>query len=84
MLVVMSMELKYDKEGNRRERIEFIHYYAGWVKSVSNEVWSRQQAELIDSFMLNAKNFQMTPERYLEMVDRRRIKRRGSYYAPEI
>lgn len=73
------MELKFDKEKSRKERIEFIHYYAEWVKSVSNEVWSRQQAELIDSFMLNAKNFQMTAEKYLEMVARRnKVRQRKS------
>lgn len=68
------MELKYDKGKNQMERLEFLHYYARWVKSVSNEVWSRQQAELIDSFILNAKNFEMTTEKYLEMVAQRRIK----------
>ncbi|MCD6456684.1 MAG: hypothetical protein J7K81_07865 [Methanophagales archaeon] len=64
----IAMELKFDKEGNRKERREFIHYYAEWVKRVPNEVWSKQQAELIDSFMANATNFKMTPEKYLEMV----------------
>jgi len=62
------MELKFDKEGNRKERREFIHYYAEWVKRVPNEVWSKHQAELIDSFMVNAANFKMTPEKYLKMV----------------
>ena len=45
------MELKFDKKENQKERVEFIHYYAKWVNSVPNEVWSKQQAELIDSFM---------------------------------
>ncbi len=61
------MELKFGKVGNKKERLEFIHYYAEWVKSVPNEVWSRQQAELIDNFMVNATNFKMRPEKYLEM-----------------
>ena len=64
------MELKFDKVGNRKERLEFIHYYAEWVKRVPNEVWSKHQAELIDSFMANAANFKMTPEKYLEMVNK--------------
>ncbi|KAF5417443.1 MAG: hypothetical protein C5S38_01755 [Candidatus Methanophagaceae archaeon] len=68
------MELKFDKGKNQKERLEFIHYYAKWVKSVPNEVWSRQQAELIDSFMVNANYFKMTPVKYLEMAIRRRIK----------
>ncbi len=64
------MELKFDKGENFKERLEFIHYYAEWVKRVPNEVWSKQQAELIDSFMVNAINFKMTPEKYLEMVNK--------------
>jgi hypothetical protein len=64
------MELKFDKGKNFKERLEFIHYYADWVKRVPNEVWSKQQAELIDSFMVNAINFKMTPEKYLEMVNK--------------
>jgi len=68
------MELKFDKEKNQKERVEFIHYYAKWVNSVPNEVWSKQQAELIDSFMINAKNFKMTAEAYLKMVAQKRIK----------
>ena len=63
------MELEFDKGKNFKERLEFIHYYAEWVKSVPNEVWSRQQAELIDSFIFNAKNFKLMPEKYLEMVN---------------
>ncbi len=70
------MELEFDKVGNRKERLEFIHYYAEWVKSVPNEVWSRQQAELIDSFMSNAKNFKLMPEKYLEMVNQTKPKER--------
>ncbi len=64
------MELKFDKGENFKERLEFVHYYAEWVKRVPNEVWSKQQAELIDSFMVNAINFKMTPEKYLEMVNK--------------
>ena len=65
------MELKFDKAENLEERLKFIHYYSNWVKRVRNEVWSKQQAELINSFMLSAKNFKMSREKYLEMVDRR-------------
>jgi len=62
------MELKFDKKKNLEERLKFIHYYAEWVKKVPNEVWSKQQAELINSFILNAKNFKMSREKYLETV----------------
>ena len=62
------MELKFDKKKNFEERLKFIHFYAEWVKRVPNDVWSRQQAELIDSFVLNARNFKMSREDYLKMV----------------
>ena len=65
------MELKFDKEKNLEEKLKFIHYYAEWVKKVPNEVWSKQQAELLDSFMMNAQNFMMSAKDYLDMVERR-------------
>jgi hypothetical protein len=63
------MELDEHKKKNLEERMQFIHYYAEWVKKVPNEVWSAQQAKLINSFMKNARNFQLSPEAYLEMID---------------
>ncbi|KAA0006495.1 MAG: hypothetical protein FE045_02925 [Thermoplasmata archaeon] len=68
------MELKFDKEKNLKERLEFIHYYAKWVKSVPNEVWSKQQAMLINSFMQNCKNFKMDASTYLKMMEYKRRK----------
>jgi uncharacterized protein YbcC (UPF0753/DUF2309 family) len=59
------------KERRLRERLEFVRFYARWVKSVPNEVWSRQQALLIDSFLESAKNFALSPEAYLRLVSRR-------------
>jgi hypothetical protein len=67
------MELKFDKEKNFEERLQFVRYYAAWVKKVPNEVWSKQQAELINSFMMNACNFKMSREKYLKMVEHKRI-----------
>ena len=40
-------ELKRQKERNFRQRLEFIEFYANWVKSKSNEEWSEQQKRLI-------------------------------------
>jgi len=63
------MELKFDKEKNFQERLWFLHHYSNWVKSVSNEVWSRQQADFIDSLILNGYNYSLSPREYLEIVD---------------
>jgi hypothetical protein len=64
------MELKFDREQNQSERLTFIRRYSEWVKSVPNEVWSRQQASLINSFLISAKNFQLDRQQYLVMKER--------------
>jgi len=54
-----------------RERLEFVRLYARWVRSVPNEVWSRQQALLIESFLESARSFALSPEEYLRLVSYR-------------
>ena len=61
------MELKFDREQNRNERLTFIRRYSEWVKPVPNEVWSKQQATLLNSFLTSSKNFQLDREKYLLM-----------------
>ena len=61
------MELAFDKEKNRQERLSFVRRYAAWVKQVPNDVWSRQQADLIDSFLENAHNYALSRSQYLRM-----------------
>jgi len=65
------MELKFDRKKNQEERREFVRFQAKWVMSVPNEVWSKQQADLIDSFLENARNLTMTPEQYLKVRRKR-------------
>ncbi len=67
---IWFMELKFDKKQNLEERLCFLRFYVKWVKSVPNEVWSKQQAEFIDSLFDNAKNFSLTPEKYLKTIRR--------------
>ena len=62
------MESTFDKEKNLAERLKFLRFYTRWVKSVPNEVWSRQQAEFIDSLFENAKNFSQEPGKYLKSI----------------
>ncbi len=64
-----------DKKKNLLQRLEFVRFYAGWVKSMPNEVWSKQQAMLINSMMENAKNFMLSGEVYLESKEKRKGKR---------
>ena len=41
-------ELEDDKKRNFEERLRFIDLYVEWLKKTPNEVWSKQQKELID------------------------------------
>ncbi len=60
----------FDKKQNLEERLKFVRFYSQWVKSVPNEVWSRQQVEFIDSLFENAKNFQLDAKKYLRSIKR--------------
>lgn len=60
----------FDKKQNLEERLKFVRFYSQWVKSVPNEVWSRQQVEFIDSLFENAKNFQLDAMKYLKSIKR--------------
>ena len=64
------MELKFNREQNRMERLAFIRRYSEWVKSVPNEIWSKQQASLLNSFLTSSKDFQLSRSEYLMMKDR--------------
>ncbi len=55
------------KSKRLEERLDFVRYYARWVNSVQNGVWGEQQARLINSFMENSKNFELSAEDYLKM-----------------
>jgi len=70
MWMQQIMELRFDREQNRMERLTFIRRYSKWVKSVPNEVWSGQQASLINSFLNSSKNFQLDRKEYLAMKSR--------------
>jgi len=39
----------FDKEKNRKERLEFVKFWAEYVKTHSDKEWSEQQKVLIDS-----------------------------------
>ena len=64
------MELKFNREQNRMERLAFIRRYSEWVKSVPNEIWGKQQAALLNSFLTSSKDFQLSRSEYLMMKDR--------------
>jgi hypothetical protein len=70
------MELSFDRKTHREERLAFVRNYAAWVKRTPNIEWSRNQAALIDSFMINARNMPLSSQVYLERVVRHRCEKR--------
>jgi hypothetical protein len=58
------MELDEFRKENNKQRIEWIKMWVEYMKKNSNEVWSRQQADLINSVMRSAN---MNPDNYLEI-----------------
>ena len=61
--------MEYLKPGknNKEERLNFVEYWANYVKTHSDKEWSRQQNILINSIMKNAKNSKLTPKQYLKI-----------------
>jgi hypothetical protein len=61
--------MKYLKPGknNKEDRMNFVEYWAEYVRSHPDKVWSRQQNILINSMMQNAKNVKLTREEYLKI-----------------
>lgn len=61
--------MKWLKPGrdNNEERMNFVEYWANYVKTHSDKEWSRQQNILINSMMKNAKNSKLTPKEYLKI-----------------
>ena len=42
-------ELKDDKKRNAKERLEFVKFWANYIKTHSDEEWSEQQNVIINS-----------------------------------
>ncbi len=42
-------ELEEERKRNKAQRLEFVTWYARWIKRTPNEVWSRQQRKMVDS-----------------------------------
>lgn len=61
--------MKYLKPGkdNKEERMNFVEYWANYVRTHPDREWSRQQNVLINSLMQNAKNSKLTKEEYLRI-----------------
>lgn len=52
---------------NKKARLNFVDYWADFVRENDDKVWSSQQKVLIDSQIKNAKNFKLSRKEYLEI-----------------
>lgn len=46
---------KTDKERNFLERLEFVKFWADYIKTIKDSEWSRQQNLLIDSQIISSR-----------------------------
>lgn len=62
---------KFDREEfiriNDEDRMWFVEYWANYVRTHPDKVWSRQQKILIDSQIKNARHYKLTPKQYLKI-----------------
>lgn len=61
--------MKWLKPGkdNREERMNFVEYWAEYVRTHPSKDWSRQQNILINSALQSARSVKLTPRQYLEI-----------------
>ena len=52
---------------NKKERLNFVKYWAEYVRTHSDRIWSKQQNILINSQIQSAKHTKLTPRQYLKM-----------------
>ena len=60
---------KFLKPGktNAEDRMNFVVYWAEYVRTHPDQEWSRQQKVLIDSQITNARQHPLSPKQYLRI-----------------
>ncbi len=61
---------------NKEDRMNFVEYWADFVRTHSDQAWSRQQNIIINSQMQNARHYPLTPEQYLTIKGEKHLCRR--------
>lgn len=61
------MEKLKPGKNNKENRMNFITYWANYIRNNKDEVWSKQQNVLINSQIQNAKYFKLSREDYLKI-----------------
>ena len=67
MMKKEKFDAKEFRRINNEDRMWFVEYWANYVKTHPDKVWSKQQKILIDSQIKNARHYKLTPKQYLEI-----------------
>lgn len=61
--------MKWLKPGkdNREERMNFVEYWAEYVRTHQSNDWSKQQKVIINSQLQSARGMKLSPRQYLEI-----------------
>ena len=61
--------MKWLKPGknNHEERMNFVEYWAEYVRTHPSKDWSRQQKVIVNSQIQSARSVNFTPRQYLEI-----------------
>ena len=54
-------------KNNKEDRMNFVKFWAEYVRTHPDKDWSRQQNILINSQIQNARNSKLTAEEYLKI-----------------
>lgn len=60
---------------NMKERLEFVRFWANYIKTHNNKEWSRQQALLVNSILKSANK---DPELYMKVKSKIALKSSSS------
>ena len=52
---------------NLQARMNFVEYWADFVRTHSDQEWGNQHTKFINALMQSAKKYPFTPRKYLEM-----------------
>ena len=58
-------------KNNKEERMNFVKYWAKFVRTNSDQEWGKQHTKFINSVMQNAKSYPLTPKDYLHLKKER-------------
>lgn len=61
--------MKWLKAGknNKEDRMNFVEYWANYIRTHPDKVWSKQQKIIIDSQIQNARHYKLSAGEYLKI-----------------